>query len=122
MDKVTDIEQAIRAHAQWMAQLRQAVVDALSGIDVQRIRADNHCEFGNWLHGPSLSPDERLTDHYLEVRRLHAEFHELAGRIVELAAAGQVAEAYTLLYGEYITLSGRLILAMRAWQSNLLGI
>jgi hypothetical protein len=121
MDKVADIEQAISAHRQWMAQLRQAVFDALSGIDVQSIRADNNCEFGKWLHGPSLSSDEQLTDHYLEVRQLHAEFHELAGRIVELAAAGQVAESYTLLYGEYITLSGRLILAMRAWQSKLLG-
>ena len=121
MDKVADIEQAISAHRQWMAQLRQAVFDALSGIDVQSIRADSNCEFGKWLHGPSLSSDEQLTDHYLEVRQLHAEFHELAGKIVELAAAGQVAEAYTLLYGEYITLSGRLILAMRAWQAKLLG-
>jgi len=33
-----------------------------------------------------------------------------------------MAEAYTLLYGEYMTLSGRLVLAMRAWQTNLLGI
>ena len=121
MDNVADIEQAIQAHAQWMSHLRQAVLDALSGIDVQGIRSDSHCEFGKWLHGPGLSADDRLTDHYLEVRRLHAEFHELAGRIVELAAAGQVAEAYTLLYGEYIALSGRLILAMRAWQASLLG-
>jgi hypothetical protein len=122
MDMVADIERAIGAHSQWMVQLRQAVVDALSGIDVERIRADNLCEFGKWLHGPGLSPDERLRDHYLEVQRLHAEFHALAGRIVELAAAGQVAEAYTLLYGEYMTLSGRLILAMRAWQADLLRI
>ena len=120
-DKVGYLEQAIAAHVRWMTLLRQAVIDAVSGIDVESIAAHNHCEFGKWLHGPGLSPDERLTDHYLEVRRLHAEFHELAGRIVEQAAAGQVAEAYTLLYGEYITLSGRLILAMRAWQSKLLG-
>ena len=120
-DKVGDLEQAIAAHVHWMTLLRQAVLDAVSGIDVESIAAHNQCEFGKWLHGPGVSPDERLTDHYLEVRRLHAEFHELAGRIVELAAADQVAEAYTLLYGEYITLSGRLILAMRAWQSKLLG-
>lgn len=121
MDNVTDIEQAIQTHTQWMSQLRQAVLDALSGIDVQTVRADSHCEFGKWLRGPGLSANDRLTDHYLEVRRLHAEFHDLAGKIVELAAAGRVAEAYTLLYGEYITLSGRLILAMRAWQASLIG-
>jgi hypothetical protein len=53
---------------------------------------------------------------------VHAEFHELARRIVELAAAGQMVEANTLLYGEYITLSGKLVLAMRSWQERLLGI
>lgn len=121
MSPMADIDLAIKAHTQWMSQLRQAVLDALSGIDVQSIRADSHCDFGKWLLGPGLSVDDRLTDHYLEVRRLHAEFHELSGRIVELAAAGQVAEAYTLLYGEYLTLSGRLVLALRAWQASLLG-
>jgi hypothetical protein len=121
MSPLADIDLAIKAHIQWMSQLRQAVLDALSGIDVQSIRADSHCDFGKWLLGPGLSADDRLTDHYLEVRRLHAEFHELSGRIVELAAAGQVAEAYTLLYGEYLTLSGRLVLALRAWQASLLG-
>ena len=121
MSPMPDIDLAIKAHTQWMSQLRQAVLDALSGIDVQSIRADSHCDFGKWLLGPGLSVDDRLTDHYLEVRRLHAEFHELSGRIVELAAAGQVAEAYTLLYGEYLTLSGRLVLALRAWQTSLLG-
>ncbi|MBL0355314.1 MAG: CZB domain-containing protein [Dechloromonas sp.] len=121
MNNMTDIDLAIQAHTHWMSQIRQAVLDALSGIDVNRTRADSFCEFGKWLNGPGLSADDRLTDHYLEVRRLHTEFHELAGRIVDLAAAGQVAEAYTLLYGEYITLSGRLVLAMRAWQASLLG-
>ncbi len=121
MDLMADIDLAIKTHTQWMSQLRQTVLDALSGIDVQSIRADGHCEFGKWLFGPGLSADDRLTDHYLEVRRLHTEFHELSGRIVERAAVGQVAEAYTLLYGEYITLSGRLVLALRAWQASLLG-
>ncbi len=121
MDLMADIDLAIKAHTQWMSLLRQAVLDALSGIDVQNIRADSHCDFGKWLYGPGLSADDRVTDHYREVRRLHTEFHELSGRIVELAAAGRVAEAYTLLYGEYITLSGRLVLALRAWQASLLG-
>ena len=121
MENLADIDLAIKAHTLWMSQLRQAVLDALSGIDVHSIRADSHCDFGKWLFGPGLSADDRLTEHYREVRRLHAEFHELSGRIVELAAAGQVAEAYTLLYGEYITLSGKLVLALRAWQASLLG-
>ena len=121
-ERVGDLEQAIAAHVHWMTLLRQAVLDAVSGINVDSIAAHNQCEFGKWLHGPGLSADDRLTDDYLEVWRVHAEFHELARRIVELAAAGQMVEANTLLYGEYITLSGKLVQAMRAWQERLLGI
>ena len=123
MDNKTGyLEQAIAAHVQWMTLLRQAVIDAVSGIDIESIAAHHQCEFGKWLHSPGLTPDDRLTDDHLEVTRVHTEFHGLARRIVELAAAGQMVEAYTLLYGEYMTLSGRLILAMRAWQASLLGI
>jgi hypothetical protein len=121
-ERVGDLEQAIAAHVHWMTLLRQAVLDAVSGINVDSIAAHNQCEFGKWLHGPGLSADDRLTDDYLEVWRVHAEFHELARRIVELAAAGQMVEANTLLYGEYITLSGKLVLAMRTWQASLLGM
>lgn len=34
---------------------------------------------------------------------------------------GPVAEAYTLLYGEYITLSGKTDPGDGAWQASLLG-
>jgi hypothetical protein len=121
-EKVADLEQAIAAHVHWMTLLRQAVLDAVSGIDVENIAAHNQCEFGKWLHGPGLSADDRLSDDYLGVWRVHAEFHELARRIVELATAGQMVEANTLLYGEYMTVSGKLVLAMRVWQERLLGI
>ena len=118
VDKVTDIEEAIGNHARWMSLLRDAILQAPPTVDVTEVQAEDQCEFGKWLHGPGLSPSDRLTEYYREVRHVHAEFHELAGRIVELAAAGRVFEAYALLYGEYITLSGRLALAMRAWQAN----
>ncbi|MBO3705596.1 MAG: CZB domain-containing protein [Candidatus Accumulibacter sp.] len=120
MDRVRDIEEAIGAHARWMSELRQAVLDAHSGADVEAIRADDRCDFGQWLYGPRLSAEDRATESYDEVRRLHAEFHQLAATVVERAAAGEAAEAYTLLYGDYVTLSGRLALAMRAWQARLL--
>ncbi len=119
MHKVANIEEAIGAHAMWMSHLRQAVLEAWPGFDLESIRAADQCEFGKWLYGPRLSDDERATDEYQAVERLHSEFHELAAQVVELAAAGQAAEAYGLLYGDYVTMSGRLALAMRAWQESL---
>lgn len=120
MDRVRDIEEAIGAHARWMSELRQAVLDATAGVDVEAIRADDRCDFGKWLYGPRLTAEDRATEDFEEVRRLHAAFHQMAAEVVERAAAGQTVEAYALLYGEYVTLSGRLALAMRAWQARLL--
>jgi len=103
-----------------MSELRQAILDAKAGVDVEAIRADDRCEFGQWLYGPRLSAEDRAAKDFEEVRRLHAEFHQLAAEVVERALAGQTVEAYALLYGKYVTLSGRLALAMRAWQARLL--
>ena len=50
---------------------------------------------------------------------MHTEFHELAAQVVELAASGKKNEAYALFYGEYVTMSGRLALTLRAWQDRL---
>ena len=121
MDTVAQIEQAIGAHAQWMSQLRQAVLDAHFGVDVESIRAADQCDFGRWLYGSRLSAADRATENYQEVERLHVDFHELAAQVVEKAVAGQAVEAYALLYGEYVTMSGRLALALRAWQAKLTG-
>ena len=115
-----DIEEAIGAHALWMSELRQAILDARPGVEVGGIRADDQCEFGQWLYGSRLSAADRMTESYQEVCRLHAEFHDLAALLVERAAAGRIVEAYALLYDEYVTMSGRLALAMRAWQQRLL--
>ena len=121
MNTVVDIQQAIDSHALWMSSLRQAILDAQTPIDVAGIRAEDQCEFGKWLYGPRLSDEDRASSSYQEVKRLHAEFHEAAARVVELAASGQTRDAYDLLYGDYITMSGRLAIAMRAWQDTLRG-
>jgi serine/threonine protein kinase HipA of HipAB toxin-antitoxin module len=119
VDKVKELEDALAAHVVWMSELRQAIVDAVATPDADRVRADNMCPFGKWLYGPSLSLEDRASDYYREVRQLHAGFHEVGARVLELSAQGKVFEAYRILYGEYLTMSGRLALAIRAWQKAL---
>lgn len=119
MDRVSDIEQAIGNHALWMSRLRQAILEAPAALEVEEIRAEDQCDFGKWLHGSRLSVEDRESGVYQEVKRLHAEFHQVAAQVVELAASGRTCDAYGLLYGEYITISGRLAIAMRAWQEKL---
>ncbi|MBL8401654.1 CZB domain-containing protein [Accumulibacter sp.] len=119
MDRVADIDKAIGAHTRWMSQLRETVLEAHPGIELETIRAADQCEFGKWLEGTSWSAEDRISDDYQEVRRLHAEFHELAAQVVELAASGKKNEAYGMFYCEYVTLSGRLALTLRTWQDRL---
>jgi len=119
VDRVADIDKAIGAHTRWMSQLMETVLEAHPGIELETIRAADQCEFGKWLEGTSWSAEDRISDDYQEVRRLHAEFHELAAQVVELAASGKKNEAYGMFYGEYVTLSGRLALTLRTWQDRL---
>ena len=119
MDSVANTEEALGAHPRWMSQLREVVLEAHPGVDVESIRAADQCELGKWLHGPAWYADDQQSDDYQEVNRLHAEFHELAAQVVELAASGKKNEAYALFYGEYVTMSGRLALVLRAWQDRL---
>jgi hypothetical protein len=119
VDRVADIEKAIGAHTRWMSQLREIVLEPNPGIELGDIRAADQCEFGKWLEGPSWSEEDRASNDYQEVRRLHAEFHELAAEVVELAASGKKNEAYGMFYGEYVTMSGRLALTLRTWQDRL---
>lgn len=119
MDRVAEIEQAIGNHALWMSHLRQAILETPAALDVEVIRAEDQCDFGKWLYGSRLSVADRASSVYQEVERLHAEFHQVAAQVVELAASGRTCDAYGLLYGEYITMSGRLAIAMRAWQEKL---
>lgn len=120
MQRVSDIEKAIDAHAHWVSFIRKAVVERKLGVDLESIRADNRCEFGKWLHGAQWLEDGPVKEAYWAVRELHAEFHKVSARVVELALSGKIFHAYTLLYGEYLTMSGRLVIAMRVWQSALL--
>ena len=73
---------------------------------------DNLCEFGRWLYGPSLDLATRSGIPYNVVRRLHAEFHDCAGRVLALALEGKATEAAALLEGEYTARSDKLVVAL----------
>lgn len=119
MAKITDIEKALASHAQWATHLTQAIFKAQLDIPLAIIGSEVECELGCWLHGTELTADDKASAEYAAVRELHAEFHQVARRVAELALYSKKFEAYTLLYGEYIATSGKLALALAAWKRNL---
>lgn len=120
MPSIQEIDKAISAHGMWKTRLKSVVATGQSEVPPALIKVDNQCEFGKWLYSPALSQEDKASDNYSTVRRLHSEFHKVAGRVVELAVGGNRSEAEALLSmnGEFSTVSAQLTQAMMAWKKE----
>ena len=113
-DFIEQAQAAMRAHTQWKARLNKAIETGSSEFVVDVVRLDDRCDFGKWLHGQAGSTDP----HYVEVKRLHAEFHTEAARILALAVGGKPAEATAAMAPRtpFTRASASLVLALTAWE------
>ena len=113
------IDGAIAAHGQWRKRLEEAIAQGTSEWRVSVVQKDDACHLGQWLR--SLLPGDRAADHFEQVMRLHAEFHETAAQILDLALRGaQPDAAQRMEFGnEYTLASGRLVLALNRWKNSL---
>ena len=110
------IVHAIAAHAKWKFYLREAIETGTSEWTVDEVRVDNRCEFGMWLQ--ALPPDDRKTEHWENVCRLHAQFHKEAAEVLKLALAGrrEEAEAAIAQGSRFAKVSTKLTITMTAWR------
>jgi hypothetical protein len=108
------IDAAIVAHSQWITQLKIAIEDGTSKFDPDIVMADNHCEFGKWLYDDFPTAAKKGASFEL-IRETHAAFHRNAATILRLALTGNRAAAVEQmnLQGEFMRLSGRLILLLK---------
>jgi hypothetical protein len=115
-----EIDKALEAHGAWKDRLMEAVYSGKVDVPVANIRTDNQCAFGKWLYGTTLTDEDRATEHYSNVVRLHAEFHKVAAQIAGLATVGKRSEAQRMLeFGnEYTKVSGQLSLALKRWKES----
>ena len=118
MTNIKEIDKAIAAHDQWKGRLRMTIESSRIDTPVDTIRRDDLCDFGKWLHGPTLTSSDKATTHYRTVTDLHAQFHRTAAQVVELALTGRKSEAETLMIsgGEYALISDRLTRALAGWK------
>jgi hypothetical protein len=115
-----EIKKAIGAHGLWKARLMTAVSTGSSEFTVAQVSADSNCEFGRWLYN-GIDAGAKQSPHYEEVRKLHAQFHAVAGTVLGSALAGRQAEAKASIEdssGAYSTTSGDLSRAMMAWMGE----
>ncbi len=121
MEHIKEIDMAIGAHGMWKSRLKKAIDTGTLDSPVATIRANNQCAFGKWLHGATITPQDKTTEVYKTVVELHTQFHKAAAQIAQLAASGKGNEAETLLasHGEFAKLSSQLTAAMLGWKKNL---
>lgn len=112
------ITNAISAHGAWKSKLKAAVNVGHSEFTPNDVRCNNKCDFGKWLHGPSVKDEIRIGTPYRVISRLHTEFHKCAGEVLELATTGRHVEAVQLLDGEFTQQSDKLVRGLHKWQDE----
>ncbi|MCA1197674.1 CZB domain-containing protein [Sphingomonas sp. R647] len=118
-DLLAQVQAAIGAHGAWKLKLSTAVSTGRSDDEPASVCRDDLCRFGAWLHGPDIAPSIRQGKPYQVVRRLHAEFHQCAGEVLDRVKRGDQAGASALLAGDYTDRSATLIRALTKWKSEL---
>ena len=113
------IGNAVRAHGPWRLKLQVAVETGHCEITPDIARCDDCCEFGKWLYGQTISSSTKSGIPYQVVKRLHADFHTCAGKVLELAIDKRSEEAHALLKGEFDERSHTLIVALNKWKREL---
>ncbi|WP_170073026.1 methyl-accepting chemotaxis protein [Malikia granosa] len=90
-----DFDRAIESHHQWRVTLRNSIARKLK-VDVDRLRRDDCCDLGRWLHGPA---GQAWSSNPVFTRLLqsHRDFHQEAGKIGDLINRNQLREAEQLI-------------------------
>lgn len=115
------ITNAIGAHGAWKMRLRTAISTGRSDIQPDHARCDDRCEFGQWIHGPSIDSVTRAGKPYEVVTRLHRDFHHTAGNVLDHALRQEKSQAEALMHGEFTERSDKLVRALTKWKGELTG-
>jgi methyl-accepting chemotaxis protein len=115
-----EIDKAISAHGSWKQKLRSAIDTGECESTPDKVKKDNNCAFGKWLH-ERIDASAKNSPFYNEVVELHAQFHTEAGTILELALNGDKDQANKLMAigGDFAKYSGALTRKMKDWQKTL---
>ena len=115
-----EIDKAIAAHGQWKQKLRTAIDTGECESTPAKVKMDCNCSFGKWLH-ERIEPSAKDNHFYEEAVSLHAQFHQEAGSILELALNGKGDEAHDLLAlgGNFSKYSAALTKTLKNWQQTL---
>ena len=91
---VADFDLLILYHRNW----KKRFYEHLRGkhdLDPATVRRDDLCNMGRWIYGEGLQHQDRLE--YLDLKRKHARFHEMAAEVLESSLKLPEQEALKLV-------------------------
>jgi hypothetical protein len=83
------IQKAITTHSHWKYNLQQAIKTGKSPTTVDEVKNAHLCELGKLLD----SAAGKALPGYVELTKIHQDFHKEAADILKLALAGKQSEA-----------------------------
>ncbi len=118
MTNVSIFEKAISAHAQWKRRLNEAIDSGASEWTVSDVKADDRCEFGEWLR--NLPPVAKTSERYRHLQSLHTDFHQAASDVLKLALAGKKDDARAAMSrgSHFNETSTQLVLTLGDWRRS----
>lgn len=118
-EKPFDFDAAIAAHIDWKMKLTKYLAKPDGSLDPKKVGVDNACMLGKWLYSDGEKFRHLDTTLFDAVKSGHAEFHKIAGQIIEHINAGRRDEASHLLgtSGPYLAVSEKTVNLIRQLKS-----
>ena len=112
------LRDAIGKHGAWKLKLKTSVTLGKAIIPAAEAMRDDCCDFGRWLHAPEQKANYGQTVQYRVITRLHREFHQCAGSIMQQVESGNAAKAAQLIDAEFTPQSEHLVRGLNKWVSE----
>lgn len=87
-----DMEAALKAHAVWKQRLQEVFDGTLAMPEIEKVRRDDLCLMGQWLHGDGKLKFGKLPAHQ-HLLNTHAEFHACVSKALAAHASGDRTHA-----------------------------
>ena len=115
-----ELDMAIGAHGAWKQKLRTAIDAGECESTPEKVKKDNNCAFGKWLH-ERIDPSVKSSSYYKEAVVLHADFHKEAVSILGMALNGKKEEASNKLNigSDFSKASANLTKKLNEWKKTL---
>lgn len=106
-----DFDAAIKAHIDWKMKLGKYLLNPDGSLNSKVVCQDNQCALGKWLYNEGAQYKKSHHHEYETLRASHAEFHSVAGQIIENIDQKKIDEAKFLLSpsGPYMKVSDQTV-------------